>query len=786
MDIKIGGKMKTQNIIFLFINFILCASLLSSLSAKTPEMGKLKLWYTRPATNWNEALPVGNGRLGAMIFGRVENERLQLNEETVWTGQPTNRKNPEARKYLNKVRQLLFAGKYIEAQKLAQEKIMGIRYETGMHTYQTLGDLILDFGIFRHVSEYKRELDLETAVARVSFLADRVHYQREIFSSYPDQALVVYLTCNKPGKLNFSVSLSRPSPNVQIKINNNEILMHEHVGNGIGVRMAARLKVLPKRGKLTQVKNGIHIENADTVILLLTAATDYRGEDPFVITQNQLSSVSQMDYQTLLARHITDYQKLFKRVDIDLGISDGIFFPTDARLAALQNGYEDPQLISLYYQFGRYLLISSSRPGCLPANLQGIWADGLKPPWNSDYHININIQMNYWPAEITNLSECHEPFLKFINALRTNARKTAQEVYGCRGIVAHHTTDVWHFTEPIGKTQYGLWPMGMAWCCQHLWEHFLFNGNRDYLKNFAYPIMKEAAEFCLDWLVEDPKTGYLVSGPSISPENRFRTLDGQIGTVVMGPTMDHMIIRDLFENCIEASRKLNMDKSFREKLQKTLKRLAPTRIGMDGRILEWNEEFEEPEPGHRHISHLFGLHPGKQITQQRNPDLLKAARKTLEYRLAHGGGHTGWSRAWIINFYARLLDGEKAYENILALLRQSTLPNLFDNHPPFQIDGNFGGTAGITEMLLQSHTGTIHLLPALPSAWKTGHIHGICARGGFEVNIDWENNRLKRVVIQSKLGNPCKIQYKDKIISLSTEKGKSYEFDEHLHLKDYY
>ena len=759
--------------------------------------GRHTLWYRQPATVWEEALPVGNGRLGAMIFGGVMDERLQLNEDSLWDGYPLDASNPAALNVLPEVRKLLFEGKNKQAETLAAANMMG--QPAGVKPYQSLGELWLEFANSTPAAAYCRTLDVTTAVATVTYTQGGTRFRREIFASAPAGVIVARFTADKPKSISFRLSLKRqqdarclacPSAHNAIVLRG-QINRKDAKGEQRGLRFAAEVRAIAKGGTVTTDNGILTVSGADSVTLLVAGATSYRGGDPEQLCETSLTKAAAASFDTLQAASTADYRKLFGRVALDLGTAgaDVDALPTNQRLERIKKGQSDPGLVATYFQYGRYLLISSSRPGGLPANLQGIWAWQMNPPWNADFHTNINIQMNYWPAEITNLGECHLPLFDLMDGLVKPGGRVAEVNYGARGWVVHHLTDPWGFAAPADGLQ-GIWPVGAAWLAQHPFEHYQFSGDKEFLAKRGWPLMKGAARFMLDYLVEAPPAtpvaGKLVTNPSYSPENTFFLPDGKTTAVfTYGATMDIMIVHELLTNCILASRILNTDEDFRNECQAALAKLAPVRISpASGRIMEWIEDYKETEPSHRHTSHLYGLHPSNMITSA-TPGLFEAARKVL---LGRGDDGTGWGLAWKINMWTRLHDGEHAFLLLSNLLKDMTLPNLFDNHAPFQIDGNFGATAAIAEMLVQSQIRDdrggfeLQLLAALPKAWPTGSVTGLRARGGFTVDLAWQDLQLTKVRIVSSIGGPLKMQAGPHAAAFTTRAGQTLVLDGQLRI----
>ena len=751
------------------------------------------LWFDKPATSFHSSLPLGNGRIGVMVFGGVETERIVLNESSVWSGSVQDADRPEAHKSLPEIRRLLLEGRNDEAEEIVNRNFtcMGVgsalanAANAPFGCYQVLGNLHLQFEKSDgEISDYRRELDLASGQARVVFRKEGATWTREHLVSAPDEVFASRFTTTKPGGLTFSIGLDRPERFTSSSSGNSDLLITGTLNDGKGgrgVTYASRLRAIARGGSVRAEGNRLFVEDADEVTLYLTAATDYRGfagrnlADPLGATLTDLDKVATRSFTEIAAAQRADHAKWYDRVKLELPETANSKLPADRRLEAFSRGEPDPSLAALYFNFGRHLLISSSRPGGLPANLQGIWAEELQTPWNGDWHLDINVQMNYWPAEVCDLSELHEPLHKLIGSLVEPGRKTARAYYNSRGWIAHVFTTPWGFTSPGESASWGATVSGSAWLCQHLWEHYLFTGDKEHLRR-VYPILRESCLFYLDNLIEEPKNRWLVTGPSNSPENRFTLPNGKVAHVCLGPTVDMQLLRELFGNTAKAADVLRIDPGLRAELLEKRKRLAPNIIGPDGRLQEWLEPYHEPEPDHRHTSPLYGLHPGYEITRRGTPELADACRKLLD---ARGDESTGWALAWRMNKWARLGDGDRAMKLFKLLLRPAgngsgSLPNLFGSCPPFQIDANFGGCAGIAEMLVQSHAGEIELLPALPKDWLDGSVSGLKCRGGFRVSMEWKSGELTSATIQSAGGSDTNVRYRDRITPIVLKPNETF------------
>jgi alpha-L-fucosidase 2 len=775
----------------ILLSLIISIVLINNLTAQSDSL--FKLWYNKPAGRWVEALPIGNGRLGAMIFGNPVEEKIQLNENTIWAGSPYNNANPKALEALPVIRKLIFEGDYEKAQDMANKDIIS-QAAQGM-PYQTVGSLYLNFPGNKKYTNYYRELNLNEATATVKYNVDGVSFKRVAFVSFPDQVIIIRLTADEPGKINFTAFMNSPEKIAVSSRGQNELELNgittDHEGVKGEVKFSSIVNIVNSGGTITSNDTSLSVANADTATIYISIATNFinyheLGADQHKRTEDYLSTALKKNYAEALRDHIAYYQNFFDRVTLNLGVTDSVKNPTDVRIGEFAAGF-DPQLISLYFQFGRYLLISSSEPGGQPANLQGIWNDQLDPPWDSKYTININTEMNYWPSEVTNLSEMSEPLVQMLKELSVTGRETAKEMYGAGGWTAHHNTDIWRMTGAIDGAYWGDWPCGGAWLSQQLWYKYIYNGNKKFLGS-VYPVLKGASEFFSDFLIEEPEHKWLVVSPSVSPENSPAVHPKY--SITAGATLDNQLVFDLFTETIQAAKILDKDKEFIKVLNSKLTMLPPMQIGHWGQLQEWLHDWDSPDDHNRHVSHLYGLYPSNQISPFRTPKLFEAAKTSLIHR---GDESTGWSMGWKVNFWARLLDGNHAYKLIKDQLRPvaftkegrsifsgggGTYPNMFDAHPPFQIDGNFGCTVGIAEMLLQSQDGFIFILPALPDAWKTGSVNGLKARGGFIVDIEWKNGQVSKIKIKSLLGGNCRLRSYDKLIAagdfnLEEAKGKN-------------
>jgi len=746
----------------------------------------LKLWYSKPASIWEEALPIGNGRLGAMVYGGIADEHIQFNEETLWTGAPHDYSHEGASQYLGQIRELIWQGKQKEAETLAMEKFMSV--PLGQCKYQPFGDLWIKFHNQGEVIDYRRELDLSSALCKTTYKSGAVTYTREYLASVPDQTIAVSLKADKKQAISFDLSLTALHDGfTSVAKNDGTIELNVKVKDGV-LNGTACLKLLVKGGKMTVKDNQLIVEKSDEAVIYLVAATNFVNPkdvsaNPVLRCNKYLSSIGNKKFDVIKQNHIKDYQYYFNRFEIDLGNSASENLSTDLRIKEVPVKM-DNSLAALYVQYGRYLMLSSSRPGTYPANLQGIWNDKLNPSWDSKYTVNINTEMNYWGVEPLNISECHDALFRMVEEVVPSGQTVAKVHYNAKGWVLHHNTDLWRGAAPINHSNHGIWVSGSGWLSHHFWEHFLYSRDTAFLSRRAWPVLKGAAQFYMDYLVPDPKTGLLVSCPSNSPEN---------GGLVSGPTMDHEIIKSLFKICIEASAIIHKDQAFADSLKVILPKIAPYKVGKFGQLQEWVADLDDPANKHRHVSHLWGVYPGKEINWKDTPELMDAAKKSL---IARGDEGTGWSLAWKINFWARFRDGNHAWNMVQMLLRPTGLsgnkavgggsagggsyPNLFDAHPPFQIDGNFGGSAGIVEMLIQSHLNAIDILPALPDAIPNGHIRGVRARGGFDLELEWKDGQLVRLKVLSTAGYPLTLRYGDKTFTVATKKGEVLQFNHDL------